>query len=219
MQLSKPGYYADFVVYPLLILGLLAVQLAEAKSWRPFGFVFLCLLGFAAWTLFEYLLHRYVLHRVPILHDMHEAHHANPSAFVGTPSWASFLMFFVGALLPLSFAIGFTYASPVTIGLMLGYLCYVVVHHVTHHWRLAPEFTALPFQASTRAASLRQDARQFRRHHLVLGRRVRHEPRSEITARALILDARSRPFLRIGRERDGRIEHRMTEGTYRLRAA
>jgi sterol desaturase/sphingolipid hydroxylase (fatty acid hydroxylase superfamily) len=139
MQLSKPGYYADFIVYPLLILGLLGVQLAEAKTWRPFGFVFLCLLGFAAWTLFEYLLHRYVLHRVPILHDMHEAHHANPSAFVGTPSWASFLMFFVGALLPLSFTIGFTYASPVTIGLMLGYLCYVVVHHVTHHWRLAPD--------------------------------------------------------------------------------
>ncbi|MBV9518347.1 MAG: sterol desaturase family protein, partial [Hyphomicrobiales bacterium] len=35
--------------------------------------------------------------------------------------------------------IGFTYASPVTIGLMFGYLCYVVVHHVTHHWRVMPD--------------------------------------------------------------------------------
>ena len=142
MQLSKSGYYADFVLYPLLILGLSALQLVEAGTWRPFGFLFLFLVGIAAWTLFEYLLHRYVLHRVPILHDMHEAHHADPSAFVGTPSWASFLMFAVGAFLPLSFAVGFTYASPLTIGLMFGYLCYVGVHHITHHWRLAPE---LPF--------------------------------------------------------------------------
>ena len=139
MQLSKSGYYADFVLYPLLILGLSALQLVEARTWRPFGFLFLFLVGIAAWTLFEYLLHRYVLHRVPILHDMHEAHHADPSAFVGTPSWASFLMFAVGAFLPLSFAVGFTYASPLTIGLMFGYLCYVGVHHITHHWRLAPE--------------------------------------------------------------------------------
>jgi sterol desaturase/sphingolipid hydroxylase (fatty acid hydroxylase superfamily) len=139
MQLSKSGYYADFVVYPLLIIGLLAVQLVEARTWRPLGFVFLCLVGFAAWTLCEYLLHRHVLHRVPILHDLHEAHHADPSAFVGTPSWASFLMFAVGAFLPLSLAIGIAYASPLTIGLMFGYLCYVGVHHATHHWRLAPD--------------------------------------------------------------------------------
>jgi sterol desaturase/sphingolipid hydroxylase (fatty acid hydroxylase superfamily) len=138
MQLSKAGYYADFVVYPLLILGLLMSRFIQAGEWRPFMFMGLCLIGFAAWTLFEYLLHRYVLHRVPILHDMHEVHHADPAAFVGTPSWASSLFFLIGALLPLWWGLGFPFASALTAGLMFGYLCYVGVHHATHHWRLMP---------------------------------------------------------------------------------
>ncbi|MFI5010935.1 MAG: sterol desaturase family protein [Hyphomicrobiales bacterium] len=138
MQLSKAGYYADFVVYPLLILGLLAFQLVEAGAWRYWAFMGLALAGFAIWTLFEYLLHRHVLHKVPILHDMHEAHHADPSALVGTPSWLSSLLFLVGALLPAWWALGFTSASVLTAGMMFGYLCYVGVHHVTHHWRVLP---------------------------------------------------------------------------------
>ncbi|SDR57390.1 Fatty acid hydroxylase superfamily protein [Rhizobiales bacterium GAS113] len=138
MHLHKSGYYADFVVYPLLITGLLASRLAPAGEWHPFVFVGLCMLGVASWTLFEYLLHRYALHRVPILLDMHEAQHADPLALIGTPSWASSFLFIVGALLPLWWALGWPTASAVTAGLMLGYLGYVAIHHITHHWRLAP---------------------------------------------------------------------------------
>src|SRR5580700_2353816 len=99
MQLSKPGYYADFVVYPLAILALLAFEL-EIGSSRYFALAGYVLVGISIWTLFEYLLHRHVLHRVPILHDMHEAHHADPAALVGTPSWVSALLFMLTAFLP-----------------------------------------------------------------------------------------------------------------------
>ncbi len=138
MQLSKCGYYADFVVYPLVILTLLAFEIYQpgaSRYWALGGFV---LAGVGVWTLFEYLLHRYVLHRVPILHDMHEAHHADPSAFVGTPSWLSLLLFAIGALLPAWWGLGSERASAFTAGMMFGYLCYVGVHHITHHWRLQP---------------------------------------------------------------------------------
>ncbi len=138
MQLSKSGYYADFVVYPLVILALLAFQLMRAGAWRFWALGGFVLAGIAIWTLFEYLLHRYVLHHVPIVHDMHEAHHADPAALVGTPSWLSLLMFLVGALLPSWWGLGSAPASALTAGMMFGYLCYVGVHHVTHHWRLRP---------------------------------------------------------------------------------
>jgi len=140
MHLSKAGYYADFVVYPVLILSLLGYQLLQigAGALRLAMLVIVCIAGVCLWTLIEYLLHRYVLHRVPVLHDMHEAHHADPSALVGTPSWLSALLFVVAAFLPANWAFGSTAACALTAGMMLGYLCYVGVHHVTHHWRLVP---------------------------------------------------------------------------------
>jgi sterol desaturase/sphingolipid hydroxylase (fatty acid hydroxylase superfamily) len=138
MQLSRSGYYADFVVYPLAILALLASALVLEGAWRYWTLCAFVLAGVATWTLFEYLLHRHVLHRVPVLHDMHEAHHADPAALVGTPSWLSLLLFLLGALLPAWWGLGSEPASAFTAGMMFGYLCYVGVHHVTHHWRLQP---------------------------------------------------------------------------------
>ena len=143
MHLSKLGYYADFVVYPLSILGLLAtlvlqIERSQAGALRPVTVIGLCVLGAAIWTLFEYVLHRHVLHRVPILHDMHEVHHADPSAFVGTPSWLSLSFFVALAFVPLCYLFGFQPAGALTAGLMFGYLCYVGVHHISHHWRLTP---------------------------------------------------------------------------------
>ena len=138
MQLSRPSYYADFVIYPMAIVALLAFGLLRAGAWRYWMLCCLALTGVAIWTLFEYLLHRYVLHHVPILHDMHEAHHADPSALVGTPSWLSLLLFLIGALLPVWWGLGSQPAGAITAGMMFGYLCYVGVHHITHHWRLQP---------------------------------------------------------------------------------
>ena len=88
MRLSKPGYYADFVVYPMCIAGLTGAFLWQAPSPSRIGMYFLIgLMGFALWTLIEYILHRYVLHHVPFFVTMHDMHHDNPSALVGSPTW------------------------------------------------------------------------------------------------------------------------------------
>ena len=39
--------------------------------------------GALLWTLVEYLLHRYILHHLPYIKEMHEAHHNEQDALVG----------------------------------------------------------------------------------------------------------------------------------------
>ena len=59
-----------------------------------------------------------------------------PEGFVGTPTWLSLAAICVGALFPLWWETGFDFASGATAGLMLGYVWYVSVHHMLHHWRI-----------------------------------------------------------------------------------
>lgn len=48
--------------------------------------------GAGDWTLLEYLLHRFVFHRMPLIADLHQAHHAVPRAYVSTPTWLTLLI-------------------------------------------------------------------------------------------------------------------------------
>src|SRR5882724_10598179 len=85
MRLSKLGYYGDFVFYPVTVTALAGAALwtTTFESWPQWFVAFVG--GFAAWTLIEYVLHRYVLHHVPYVKDMHDAHHADQMALIGTP--------------------------------------------------------------------------------------------------------------------------------------
>jgi sterol desaturase/sphingolipid hydroxylase (fatty acid hydroxylase superfamily) len=138
MRLSKAAYFADFVVYPPVIAILLTAALRpESLVCRKTAAV--CVVsGLVLWTLVEYGMHRFVLHQIPYLADMHEAHHDDPTGFVGTPTWLSLAMIGCGALLPLWWEAGVGLATAFTAGIAIGYLCYVGVHHVVHHWRIAP---------------------------------------------------------------------------------
>ena len=138
MRLSKGGYFADFVVYPPVAAMLIAaaVRPGSPLSWRES--ILVCVAGVAVWTLLEYIIHRVVLHEVRYFATMHEMHHDDPGDFVGTPTWLSLGMICSGALLPLWWEIGFDLASAFTAGLMLGYLWYVGVHFMIHHWRIEP---------------------------------------------------------------------------------
>jgi hypothetical protein len=93
MYQSKWGYYADLVVYPLAVLALSGLALGSPHSRFLLVFFLCCLSGLAAWTLVEYMMHRFVFHAVPTIAQMHDRHHANPAAFVGTPSWLSLAAF------------------------------------------------------------------------------------------------------------------------------
>jgi sterol desaturase/sphingolipid hydroxylase (fatty acid hydroxylase superfamily) len=136
MQLSKVDYYTEIFVYPPLVLTLsLAAWFGPHSSFHLGGLAEMSM-GVVIWTLIEYLIHRVLLHSLPLVKRMHDMHHASPTAFVGSPAWVSLTGFAVGVLLPLWLMAGLETAGCVTAGLMLGYFWYLVVHDAVHRWPL-----------------------------------------------------------------------------------
>jgi sterol desaturase/sphingolipid hydroxylase (fatty acid hydroxylase superfamily) len=133
MQLSKLGYYSDFIVYPVVVIGLTALAVnhiswTAATEWLGAG-----LAGLVFWTFMEYVLHRIALHRMRFFSPMHAMHHSAPLAFIGTPTWMSVSILCLTLLVPLWLCLGFSVADGFTVGVMLGYWWYGIVHHVIHH--------------------------------------------------------------------------------------
>jgi sterol desaturase/sphingolipid hydroxylase (fatty acid hydroxylase superfamily) len=133
MRPSKLNYYSDFVVYPVVIVGLAAVGVAHASWTDRTEWLCVGVAGFLLWTLVEYLLHRYVLHEQTYFAPMHGQHHASPLSFIGTPPWISVFVLCGTLLVPIWWCVGFNVADGVTVGVMVGYWWYGVVHHMIHH--------------------------------------------------------------------------------------
>ena len=136
MYQSKWGYYTDFVVYPAAVLVLTCMAFASPHSRFLTVFFLCCLSGLAAWTYVEYMMHRFVFHAVPKIAQMHDRHHANPVAFVGTPGWLSLALFISVGFFPLWATAGVEIASGVAAGLMMGFTWYIYVHDLIHRWPL-----------------------------------------------------------------------------------
>lgn len=136
MYQTKWGYYADFVVYPIAVLALTGLAFAGPHS-RFLGVYCLCFLsGLGAWTLIEYMMHRFVFHALPPIAQMHDRHHANPAAFVGTPSWLSLPAFVLVGFFPLWTIVRLEIATGVAAGLMIGFVWYIALHDAIHRWPL-----------------------------------------------------------------------------------
>jgi sterol desaturase/sphingolipid hydroxylase (fatty acid hydroxylase superfamily) len=148
MQLSKAGYYSDFVIYPIVAIGLIGVTSTHptwsgAREWLT-----ACVAGSMLWTLLEYGLHRIALHRMPLFSPLHAVHHGAPLDYVGTPTWLSLSVWLGVVLLPVWAVAGPKVAGGLTVGIMLGYWWYGIVHHVIHHHaakRAAGHFAASYF--------------------------------------------------------------------------
>src|ERR1700681_4338896 len=67
----------------------LAIGLLIASTLRPVIAIVLVCCGFAAWTLAEYLTHRYVLHAVSSV--QHRRHHARPREAIDKIFWQIWL--------------------------------------------------------------------------------------------------------------------------------
>lgn len=133
MQLSKAAYYSDFVVYPIAAIALLGVTgthptWSGAREW-----LMACLAGSILWTLLEYGLHRIALHRMRLFSPLHAVHHGAPLDYIGTPTWVSISVWLGVVLLPVWALAGSKVAGGLTVGIMLGYWWYGIVHHVIHH--------------------------------------------------------------------------------------
>ena len=135
MEQSKTGYYADFILYPLLIIGLCAFEMNTSHTF-PYGWLCSFFFGLLTWTIIEYGVHRFVLHSVEAVARLHKQHHARPGAYVGTPTWVSLLCFALGWFTPAFIVVGWEVASGATVGLMFGYLWYLVVHDAVHRRHL-----------------------------------------------------------------------------------
>jgi sterol desaturase/sphingolipid hydroxylase (fatty acid hydroxylase superfamily) len=92
--------------------------------------------GLFAWTLAEYLLHRYMYHAWPsFLSEGHTLHHQRPRDLIGIPWYLTtvgIIVIFKLVSWPFDPA-----ATGVVMGFCwLGYIFYCVTHHGSHHWRL-----------------------------------------------------------------------------------
>jgi sterol desaturase/sphingolipid hydroxylase (fatty acid hydroxylase superfamily) len=138
MRLSRAGYYADFYAFPAAMAGLTAATVAQPGPFRWWVWLGACAFGLGAWTLVEYIFHRVIFHNFPGFDRMHDAHHKDPTGLIGTPIWLSIPAILILGSLPVWLVTNFTIAGGVTIGLMLGYLLYVTIHHADHHWQPKP---------------------------------------------------------------------------------
>jgi sterol desaturase/sphingolipid hydroxylase (fatty acid hydroxylase superfamily) len=129
---ARISYYGDFVAYPAALTALLLIHAGTLQQHAMPSLAALAG-GLLLWTLLEYCLHRWALHRMPIFTALHAAHHSAPRALISTPPWISIPVWLGAVLLPLWIAAGPCIAVGTTLGVMLGYWYYGIVHHVIHH--------------------------------------------------------------------------------------
>jgi sterol desaturase/sphingolipid hydroxylase (fatty acid hydroxylase superfamily) len=154
MQMSKTAYYTDFAAYGAVLGALISVVALKEGPTERAKWLGAFIVGAAAWTLLEYLVHRLVLHRLSTFSPMHVAHHDSPRAYIGTPTWLSLGIIWLVFFLPAWRGFSLNVASGLTAGVMIGFLWYGILHHAIHHRR--PRFLASWVAGA---------AQRHRRHH------------------------------------------------------
>lgn len=177
MEQSPAVYRADFVLYVVLAAGLLGSSLWHGTPHRAV-WVGAVLGGFGLWSLIEYLVHRFVLHRIQPFKRLHAVHHARPRARYGLPTLFSLPLFAGLVFVPLLGLLGLWSTLPLMAGVLVGYLFYGLAHHLAHHgpsplWPRAGVATA----AATLACLSPWGPRGLLwREHTAVGPPVRHRP-------------------------------------------
>ena len=135
LEHSKLAYWSDFAFYGVAVSVLSAWVAFISPRGHAVESAALVLLGFASWSLLEYLIHRFVLHGVAPFSGWHLQHHQRPTALVSAPTLLSAVLLASLVFLPALALGGVWVSSSLFLGVVLGYLAYAVVHHATHHWR------------------------------------------------------------------------------------
>jgi sterol desaturase/sphingolipid hydroxylase (fatty acid hydroxylase superfamily) len=114
----------------MLVASLLAIVLLAISQLRMSSDAVLFAGGVVAWTLAEYLVHRFVLHGfAPIEHQLH---HANPDGAVLAIFWRIWICFALVYLIA---------GGAFVAGALVAYAWYLFVHHCAHH---GPDKLPLP---------------------------------------------------------------------------
>jgi dihydroceramide fatty acyl 2-hydroxylase len=133
-------------VPPLLylpVIGYCIVRALGHENLPPGGVIAVFFAGVGAWSLLEYLLHRFVFHFEPdtewgrrlhfVIHGVHHDYPHDPMRLVMPPSVSVplaivFFLLFTALLGP-------AWGLPAFAGLILGYLIYDMTHYHVHHHR------------------------------------------------------------------------------------
>ena len=134
------------VVPPLLYLPVVTICLVLAVGREDLGapsVIGVFLLGLVAWSLAEYLLHRFVFHFEPdtrwgrrlhfIIHGVHHDYPHDPMRLVMPPSVSVPLAILV--FLGFRLLVGPVWSLPFFAGFLVGYLIYDMTHFHIHHHR------------------------------------------------------------------------------------
>jgi len=116
----------------VLLAGHVGAQSLRLQTPVPAALV---LAGMVLWTLFEYLLHRFLFHGPQPFRRLHALHHTHPTALICSPTWLTAVLFVALVYAPAR-ALGTPLnAAALTLGVLAGYLAYSIAHHAVHHWR------------------------------------------------------------------------------------
>ena len=132
---SKVSHRADIALYGAAVMALASSAWVATPAGRAFSALGWTVFGLAAWTLVEYLLHRFVLHRMPPFKSLHATHHRRPLALIGSPTLLTAASFGILVFAPSLAVLGLWRACALTLGMVAGYLAYTILHHAVHHWR------------------------------------------------------------------------------------
>jgi dihydroceramide fatty acyl 2-hydroxylase len=126
-----------FFYFPVVVI-LAWLSFRAMSAWAVLAAV---LLGYAIWTLTEYLGHRYLFHaefpgkwgaRIHLLiHGVHHVHPSDPLRLVMPPLLSGPIMLAAFLVARLIFGVPFGY--PALMGFIIGYLGYDMVHYYVHH--------------------------------------------------------------------------------------
>jgi sterol desaturase/sphingolipid hydroxylase (fatty acid hydroxylase superfamily) len=129
---SPINYWITMVADLLVAIGLLVFGLARFRgtpldAGAAFG------LALLSWGLFEYGLHRWILHGpFPAIRRAHEQHHLEPAALISTP------LFLIAGIALLSWRllgliVSSGLAALLVAGVYAGYNAFALLHHWQHH--------------------------------------------------------------------------------------
>ena len=135
LEHGKLAYRADFGAYGVAIAALSVDLAADAPRAQDLAIVAWVGAGLAAWSLIEYLFHRFLLHGMSPFREWHALHHARPTARIASPTLFSASLIAGLVALPAWLMWGRWPACALTLGVTMGYYAYAITHHATHHWR------------------------------------------------------------------------------------
>ena len=130
------------IVPPIIFLPAIAITFLYGMDKIGTGNALIALVvGYVAWTLAEYWIHRGVFHFEPesgigqrlhwIMHGVHHDHPNDPLRLVMPPSVSVPLTLLFGWLFTL--VVGFEWGVAIFSGFLVGYLAYDMLHYATHH--------------------------------------------------------------------------------------